>query len=80
MATDRATESETDLLTEHPRVDVVANMLRMSVDVLLGHLRNQGVYMNPGDRVPLAVVFDALDAELAAGRPWDVERIEWHRH
>jgi hypothetical protein len=76
MATDKATESETDLLTEHPRVDVTANALRMSVDVLLGHLRHQGVWMNPGDRVPLAVVFSALYAELAEGRAWEVERIE----
>ena len=77
MATDQATESVPDLLSSLTRVDVVANRLRMSVDVLLGKLRNQGVYLNPGDRVPWPVVYAALEAELAAGRPWDVERIEW---
>jgi hypothetical protein len=77
MATDKATESETDLLTEHPRVDVVANRLRMSVDVLLGHLRNQRIDLNPGDRIPWQVAVEALQAELDAGRPWLLERIEW---
>jgi hypothetical protein len=79
MATDQATESETDLLTEHPRVDVVANNLRMSVDVFLGHLRNQGVWLNPGDRIPWVVAFEKMEAELEEGRAWQVERIEWHR-
>ena len=79
MATDQATESETDLLTTHPRVDVTANRLRMSVDVLLGKLRQQGLWLNPGDRVPVQVVYDALQAELDAGRPWEPERIEWVR-
>lgn len=78
MATDAASESLTDTLSSLPRVDVVANRLRMSVDVLLGHLRGQGIYLNPGDRVPEEVVFDALQAELDAGRPWRLEQLTWH--
>lgn len=79
MATANATESLPDQLAVLERVDVWANRLRMSVDVLLGHLRNQGVYRNPGDRIPESVVFEALEAELVAGRPWEPERIERHR-
>jgi hypothetical protein len=77
MATDAATESLPDSLASLPRVDVVAAELRMSVDVLLGKLRAQGIYLNPGDRAPRAVVLEAMQAELDAGRPWRVERIEW---
>ncbi len=79
MATDQATESLPDTLSSLPRIDVVANDLRMSVDVLLGHLRNQGVYLNPGDRVPPTVVYDVLQAELDAGRGWQLEQLTWHR-
>jgi hypothetical protein len=51
----------------------------MSVDVFLGHLRNQGLWLNPGDRIPWVVAFEKLEAELADGRAWEPERIEWHR-
>jgi hypothetical protein len=78
MATDQATESLPDQLASLTRVDVYANRLRMSVDVLLGILRRHDVWLNPGDRVPEQVVYDAVQAELDAGRPWAVERIEWH--
>jgi hypothetical protein len=47
----------------------------MSVDVLLGHLRAQGLDFNPGDRVPVPVVLGALQAELNAGRFWQIEQI-----
>jgi hypothetical protein len=76
LATDLATEAETDLLTEHPRVDVVAAELRMGTNDLCAHLRNQGIWLNPGDRVPWPVASAALEAELAAGRPWEVVRVE----
>jgi hypothetical protein len=76
LATDKATESLPDTLSSLPRVDTVANRLRMSVDVLLGHLRNQGIWLNPGGRAPEPVIWAALQAELDAGRPWNIERIE----
>jgi hypothetical protein len=75
VATDQATESLPDSLSSIPRVDVTANRLRMSVDVLLGHLRAQGLDFNPGDRVPVPVVLGALQAELNAGRFWQIEQI-----
>lgn len=76
MATDKNAESLPDTLSSTPRVDVVANQMKMSVDILLGKLRNQGIDLNPGDRVPWDVVLDAMQAELDAGRPWMLERIE----
>jgi hypothetical protein len=74
VATDQATESLPDQLSSIPRIDVTANRLRMSVDVLLGHLRNQRLDFNPGDRVPVPVVLAALQAELGAGRFWQIEQ------
>jgi hypothetical protein len=70
VATDKATESLPDRLSSVPRIDVTGADLMMPVDVLCGLLRNQGVYFNPGDRVPPQVIFDALQAELDAGRSW----------
>lgn len=63
-----------DYIEDDPRIEEVAKELRMSEDVLYAHLRNQGVYANHGDRLPVWVVFGALDAELEAGRSWRVEQ------
>lgn len=78
MATDQATESVVDTLSSHTRVDVWANRLHMSVDILLGHLKNQGIWLNPGDRIPREVLFGALQAELDEGRGWELEQLTWH--
>jgi hypothetical protein len=43
--------------------------------VLLGHLRNQRIDLNPGDRIPAEVLFDALQKELDEGRGWEVEHL-----
>jgi hypothetical protein len=75
MATSDASESVTDLLASLTRVDEWAYRLRMSVDVLLGHLRNQRIDLNPGDRIPAEVLFDALQKELDEGRGWEVEHL-----
>jgi hypothetical protein len=75
MATSDAAESVTDLLASLTRVDEWAYRLRMSVDVLLGHLHNQQIDLNPGDRIPAEVLFDALQKELDKGRGWEVEHL-----
>ena len=65
-----------DQLSSLPRVDLVAFELQISTDVLLGLLRHQDIYLNPGDRVPREIVYNALQANLDEGIGWASQRIE----
>lgn len=64
-----------DYLEELPRIEQIARWLDLSEDVLLGHLRNQLIYANHGDRIHPDHVFWALEREMAAGRPFKPERL-----
>jgi hypothetical protein len=63
------TRGEPDSLSSLPRIERVAETLRVDETVLRGAFINQGVPMNHGDRVPWWFVVDVLTAEIRAGRP-----------
>ncbi len=75
MRVEQPTESLPDQLSSIPRIDDTALLVHTSVDALCGALRNQGLYVNPGQRVPTPIVVEALQAELDAGRSWPVMRL-----
>lgn len=70
------TQGEASALSSYPTVNESAYFIRISTDKLRHHLRNQGYWVNPDDRLPLWIVFDALDAELENGRWWERESLE----
>lgn len=65
-----------DYLSEDPLVDEIAFELRLGTGQLRTMLRNQQIYVNPGERIPRGLVFTALEAELAAGRGWKLQTLE----
>lgn len=64
-----------DPLSSLPRLQTLTRRLRIGVNELRSHLRNQGVWVGADDRVPEEVVYAALQAELDAGRPWKREEV-----
>jgi hypothetical protein len=64
--------------TDWPTLNEIARELRCPVDELRGPLMNQRVYAGPEDRLPVAQVVAALEAEIAAGRWFPVRRLYHH--
>lgn len=64
---------------DHPRMSVIANdYFSMPVDILLTHLRNQGIYANAEDRMTPEFVISVMEKELAAGRTFREEPLRRH--
>lgn len=59
-----------DYLSDWPEVQRTCEELGCPFEDVKGLLKNQGLYLGPHDRVPPMLVFDALQRELDAGRPF----------
>jgi hypothetical protein len=68
-----------DYFSAIPRLQETAKLLRIPVDELRSHLSNQGIWANADERIPEPLVFDALEREIAAGRPFRPIRLARHR-
>ncbi len=64
-----------DYFSDFPRLAQIAYELQCPEDVLRGHLANQHVYPDPDGRIPPEIVFEALQREIDAGRPYRPQRL-----
>jgi hypothetical protein len=59
-----------DYFGRNPRLQETAKLLRLPVNDLQAHLRNQGLYVGEDERIPEGIVFASLEREIAERRPF----------